>query len=116
MGAGQLTDGFTAERVRRMPEEDWRRREFREPALSRNLALRDALRPIAARHETTVMSVALAWLLAWDGVTAVIVGGRRPAQIDGWIGAADLPLTGADLSETADAVRATGAGQGPDHP
>jgi aryl-alcohol dehydrogenase-like predicted oxidoreductase len=116
MGAGQLTDGFTAERVRRMPEEDWRRREFREPGLSRNLALRDALRPIAARHEASVMSVALAWLLAWDGVTAVIVGGRRPAQIDGWIGAADLRLTGADLSEIADAVRATGAGQGPDHP
>ena len=88
MGAGQLTDGFTAERVRRLPEEDWRRREFREPALSRNLALRDALRPIAARHETSVMSVALAWLLAWDGVTAAIVGGRRPEQIDGWIGAA----------------------------
>ena len=97
MGAGQLTDGFTVERVRRMSEEDWRRREFREPDLSRNLALRDALRPIAERHETSVMSVALAWLLAWDGVTATIVGARRPEQIDGWIDAAGLRLTRDDL-------------------
>ena len=116
MGAGQLTDGFTAERVAQMSEEDWRRREFREPELSRNLALRDALRPIAERHEASVMSVALAWLLAWDGVTAVIVGGRRPEQIDGWIGAADLRLTGDDLDEIAGAVGATRAGEGPEHP
>ncbi len=116
MGMGQLTDGFTAQRVRQMPDSDWRHREFREPALSRNLALRDALRPIAARHEASVMSVAVAWLLAWDGVTAAIVGGRRPEQIDGWIGAAGLRLTGDDLSEIADAVRATGAGEGPDRP
>ena len=116
MGAGQLTDGFTAERVRELADEDWRRREFLEPALSRNLALRDALRPIAVRHETTVMSVALAWLLAWDGVTATIVGGRRPEQIDGWIDAAGLHLSTDDLDEIARAVQATHAGAGPDRP
>jgi aryl-alcohol dehydrogenase-like predicted oxidoreductase len=116
MGAGQLTDGFTAERLRELSDEDWRRREFLEPALSRNLALRDALRPIAARHETSVMSVALAWLLAWDGVTATIVGARRPEQIDGWIGGAALRLTADDLDEIAGAVRATHAGEGPDRP
>ena len=113
MGAGQLTDGFTAERVRRMPSDDWRRREFREPELSRNLALRDALRPISARHETTVMSVAIAWLLAWDGVTAAIVGARRPEQIDGWLGAARLRLSAEDLRDIGEAVRTTGAGRGP---
>lgn len=116
MGAGQLTDGFTAERVRELADEDWRRREFLEPALSRNLALRDALRPIAVRHETTVMSVALAWPLAWDGVTATIVGGRRPEQIDGWIDAAGLHLSTDDLDEIARAVQATHAGAGPDRP
>ena len=116
MGAGQLTDGFTAERVQQMSEEDWRRREFREPALSRNLALRDALRPIAARHATSVMSVALAWLLSWDGVTAAIVGGRRPEQIDGWIDAAALRLGVDDLDEIAGAVQTTRAGEGPERP
>jgi aryl-alcohol dehydrogenase-like predicted oxidoreductase len=116
IGAGQLTEGFTAERVRELPEEDWRRREFREPALSRNLALRDALRPIAERHGASVMSVALAWLLAWDGVTAAIVGGRRPEQIDGWIDAGALRLGADDLDEVAHAVQTTRAGKGPDRP
>jgi len=116
IGSGQLTESFTAERVRELAEEDWRRREFREPALSRNLALRDALRPIAERHAASVMSVALAWLLAWDGVTAAIVGGRRPEQIDGWIDAAALRLGDNDLNEIAGAVQATRAGEGPDRP
>jgi len=113
MGAGQLTDGFTAERVQGLPSDDWRRRSFREPALSRNLALRDALRPVAARHGTGVMSVAIAWLLAWQGVTAAIVGARRPGQIDDWIGAARLELTDEDQREIAVAVRTTGADVGP---
>lgn len=45
-----------------MASDDWRRRaaEFREPNLSRNLALRDDLRPITRRYGTTVS--ALPWL------------------------------------------------------
>jgi aryl-alcohol dehydrogenase-like predicted oxidoreductase len=118
MKNGILTDSFTAERVARMAEDDWRRSapNFREPALGRNLSLRDALRPIAARHGTTVASVAVAWTLAWPGVTAAIVGARAPEQVDGWIGAAALELTAADLDEIAAAVRETGAGSGPVDP
>jgi len=116
IASGQLTDGFTAERVQAMPSSDWRRREFREPYLSRNLALRDCLRPIAERHETNVMSVALAWLLHWDGVTADIVGARRPEQVDDWIGAASLQLTRDDLHEIGDAAEETKAGEGPVRP
>ena len=50
MQSGILTDAFSHARVDRMDGNDWRRRnpEFREPLLSRNLALRDALRPIAS--------------------------------------------------------------------
>jgi aryl-alcohol dehydrogenase-like predicted oxidoreductase len=116
IGSGQLTDGFTKKRVQQMPTSDWRRREFKEPYLSRNLALRDALRPIAAQHDTTVMSVALAWLLAWDGVTAAIVGARRPEQIDGWTAAASLTLTRDDLDQIARFVDETNAGEGPTRP
>src|ERR1700730_17078985 len=56
MQSGILTDGFGRVLRERMAGEDWRRRspEFREPSLSRNLALRDALRPIAARHGVSV--------------------------------------------------------------
>jgi aryl-alcohol dehydrogenase-like predicted oxidoreductase len=118
MQAGLLTDSFTAARVAALAQDDWRRRaaEFQEPNLSRNLALRDALKPIARRHGATVSSVAVAWTLAWPGVTAAIVGARRPAQVDGWIGAATLELTAADLDEIAAAITRTGAGTGPTRP
>ena len=118
MQTGLLTDSFTAARVAEMAEDDWRRRgpEFQEPNLSRNLALRDALRPIARRHGATVSAVAVAWTLVWPGVTGAIVGARSPAQVDGWIGAATLALTAADLDEIAAGITRTGAGTGPTRP
>jgi aryl-alcohol dehydrogenase-like predicted oxidoreductase len=118
MQSGLMTDGFSAERVARMAEDDWRRRspEFNPPNLERNLALRDALRPIAQRQGTSVSSVAIAWTLSWPGVTAAIVGARSPEQVDGWIGAANLSLTQADLEEIAHAIERTGAGTGPTMP
>ncbi|MEJ2371720.1 MAG: aldo/keto reductase, partial [Gemmatimonadales bacterium] len=80
------------------------------------LELRDALGPIARRHDTTIPAVAVAWTLAWPGVTAGIVGARSPEQVDGWIGAASLDLDGEDLNAIARALDATGAGDGPRRP
>jgi len=62
MQSGILTDSFDAARVARLAPDDWRRRspEFQAPNLDRNLALRDALRPIARRHEVSVSVVAIA--------------------------------------------------------
>jgi aryl-alcohol dehydrogenase-like predicted oxidoreductase len=113
--SGLLTDTFTPSHVSSMGLDDWRRTaaNFRQPALGRNLSLRDALRPIAKRHGTTVSSVAIAWTLAWPGVTGAIVGARVPKQVDSWIGAAALSLTPEDLNEIASAVERTGAGTGP---
>jgi aryl-alcohol dehydrogenase-like predicted oxidoreductase len=118
MQSGLLTDDFSAARVANLAEDDWRRRspEFQEPRLSRNLMLRDALRPIAQRHKTTVSAVAVAWTFAWSGVTGAIVGARSPKQVDGWIGAATLDLTPDDLREIAAAIERTGAGNGPTLP
>lgn len=119
MQAGLLTDAFSAERLRALPDEDWRRRygsEFQSPDLERNLALRDALRPIAERHGVAVAAVAVAWTLAWPGVTGAIVGARRPAQVDGWAPAATLALRSEDLDEIAAAIARTGAGTGPARP
>jgi aryl-alcohol dehydrogenase-like predicted oxidoreductase len=115
MQSGILTDGFSRERVQRMAPEDWRRRnaEFQEPLLSRNLALRDALGPIAARHGVSIAAVALAWTLSWPGVSGAIVGARSPAQVDGWIAAGNLMLDAADLDEIAGAIERTRAGGGP---
>jgi aryl-alcohol dehydrogenase-like predicted oxidoreductase len=118
MQSGLLTDSFTADRVANLAEDDWRRRspEFLEPNLSRNLALRDSLRPIAERYKTSVSAIAVAWVNAWPGVTAAIVGARSPQQVDGWIAAANLELTAADLEEIANPIERTGAGTGPTMP
>lgn len=118
MQSGLLTDRFDAARVAGLADGDWRRRspEFRPPRLERNLALRDELRPIARRHGATVSALAVAWTLAWPGVTGAIVGARSARQVEGWIGAAGLELSAADLDEIAAALERTGAGSGPTRP
>jgi len=118
MQSGLLTDTFTAFRVATMPVDDWRRRapDFNEINLRRNLELRDSLRSIAERHRASVSSVAVAWTLAWSGVTGAIVGARTPAQVDGWIQGASLELTAEDLKEIAAAIKRTKAGAGPNLP
>ena len=118
MQSGLLTDGFTAARVAAMPADDWRRRApyFQEPNLSRNLALRDALAPIAAKRAVNVGAVAVAWTLAWPGITGAIVGARSPEQVDGWITAAGLELDSLELAQIAGALERTGAGSGPPRP
>jgi aryl-alcohol dehydrogenase-like predicted oxidoreductase len=115
MQSGILTDTFSAARVAAFAADDWRRRgpEFKSPQLERNLALRDALKPIAARHRTTVSAVAIAWVLAWPGITGAIVGARSPQQVDGWLPAASISLTPEDLGAIASAIEQTGAGSGP---
>jgi aryl-alcohol dehydrogenase-like predicted oxidoreductase len=118
MASGILTDSFSRERVEAMSEEDWRRTSssHTEPALSRNLALRDALRPVAARHGTTVSAVAVAWTLAWPGISGAIVGARTAGQVDGWLPAGNLTLTPEDLDEIAAAVERLGVGSEPVRP
>jgi aryl-alcohol dehydrogenase-like predicted oxidoreductase len=118
MASGILTDSFSRQRVAAMAANDWRSRagHFTEPELSANLALRDALRPIAARHGTTVSAVAVAWALAWPGVSGAIVGARSADQVDGWLPAGSLELSSADLDEIATAIERTGAGSGPARP
>jgi aryl-alcohol dehydrogenase-like predicted oxidoreductase len=115
MQSGLLTGAMTTERVASMPADDWRRshEDFTGDNLRRNLALADALRPIADRHGVDVGAIAVAWTLAWPGVTAAIVGARRPGQVDGWLPAADLTLTDRDRDEVSEAITRTGAGSGP---
>jgi aryl-alcohol dehydrogenase-like predicted oxidoreductase len=118
MQSGLLTDTFTAERVQSLAPDDWRRQfhHFQSPDLERNLALRDALRPIAAKHGVSVAAVAVAWTLGWRGVTGAIVGARSPEQVDGWLAAAELRLDADDLDTIATTIRQTGAGSGPPSP
>lgn len=115
MQAGLLSGAFSKARAQGLPANDWRSRdaEFSGEKLKQNLRLAEALKPVAARRATTVAAVAVAWTLAWPGVTGAIVGARNPHQVDGWLDAAALNLDREDLEEIAASIIATGAGSGP---
>jgi aryl-alcohol dehydrogenase-like predicted oxidoreductase len=115
MQSGLLSGAFTRERAAALPEGDWRSRhpDFSGDGIERNLALAEALGPVAERLSVSRAAVAVAWTLAVPGVTGAIVGARSPGQVDGWIDASRLELTAADLDEIAAAAKATGAGRGP---
>jgi len=112
---GVLTDAFTAGTMATLPADDWRRHDalFSGPSLDGALALRDALGAIARREGTTVEAVAVAWTLAWPGVTGAIVGARRPEQVDGWVRAGSFELATQELDEIAAAIERLGVGSGP---
>ncbi len=112
--SGLLTGAFSAERAASLPADDWRsaHHDF-TTGLTANLRLADALRPVADRHGVTVAEVAIAWTLAWPGITGAIVGARNARQVDGWIAAGAVHLTPDDLDEIATAITDSGAGNGP---
>ena len=116
MASGMLTGAFDRERIEGLDPQDWRRQSpiFQEPLLTRNLALVDRLRPIAARLGVGVPALAVAWTLAQPGVTAAIVGARLPRHVDGWTPAAELEL-GEDVLRELDEVLAE-VGAGTDEP
>jgi aryl-alcohol dehydrogenase-like predicted oxidoreductase len=115
MQAGLLSGAFSAERAASLAANDWRSRnaDFKGEALRRNLAVAEAMRVVADRHGTSVAAVAVAWTLAWPGVTGAIVGARSASQVDGWIDAASLSLSSEDMAEIAAVIRRSGAGSGP---
>ncbi len=104
--SGLLSGAFDLARAASLPASDWRATapEFTGGALLRNLALANALRPIAARHGASVAAVAIAWTLAQPGVTGAIAGARKPEQVDGWLPAAGLALTDVDLADIGVAI------------
>src|SRR4051795_13177721 len=95
MASGLLTGAMTRERVADLPADDWRKRhpDFQEPRLSRNLKLVRLLRAIGRLHGRTPAEVAVAWVLHNPAVTGAIVGARRPGQVRGVVGAAQLRLS-----------------------
>ncbi|RRA49900.1 aldo/keto reductase [Acidipila sp. EB88] len=111
MASGLLTGKMTAERVREMPADDWRKKSpnFNEPKLTRNLALAALLGEIGKQHEVEAGVVAIAWTLHNPAVTAAIVGARRPDQVDGILPAATFRLAEEELTRINDFVRANPA-------
>ena len=64
---------------------------------ARGLAVLAVLDDLAARHETTVAAVALAWLIAQPTVASAIASARTPAQLAELLPMAELALSDADL-------------------
>lgn len=108
MFSGLLTGKMDRARAESLPEDDWRSRhpEFQEPNLSRNLDLVEVLREIGEAHGgKSPGEVAIAWTLRNPAITAAIVGGRRPEQVDGVVGAADLALDDTDVERIEGLLR-----------
>jgi aryl-alcohol dehydrogenase-like predicted oxidoreductase len=96
-----LTGAMTRERAVSLPASDWRSRdvEFKEPKLSKNLALVERLREVGQRQGRPPGQVAIAWALRNPAVTAAIVGARNAKQVQGNVGAADLYLAAEEIAE-----------------
>ncbi len=89
---------------------DGRRASFDFPPVDkeRAWAVVDAMRPIATAHGVSVATVALGWLLHNEFVTSVIIGAKKPEQLEDNLRASDLVLTVDELRtlETVSALPA----------
>lgn len=102
-----LSGGFLTGKYRRdhPNPEGARRTGFGFPPIdeARGFDAVDALDEIARAKGASVAQVALAWLLAQDGVTSIIIGANKMTQLDDNLQAAELELTAEEserLSQT----------------
>src|SRR5260221_5313766 len=62
-------------------------------------ALLPLLRNMAAAKQCSMAQLALAWLLARDGVSTVLLGATKPHQLADNLGAAEIALTDGELAQ-----------------
>jgi aryl-alcohol dehydrogenase-like predicted oxidoreductase len=60
--------------------------------------LRNVVAPIAAAHAATIAQVLLAWVMAQQGVAAVIVGASSPEQVEHNADVAELRLDSEEIA------------------
>ncbi len=99
--SGLLSGKMTRERIEALPDSDWRKRkgeEFREPKLTRNLAIAERVREAASRREIPPAALAVAWTLRHPAVTGAILGVRRPEQVDELVSAAEIEVGDGELT------------------
>jgi aryl-alcohol dehydrogenase-like predicted oxidoreductase len=97
-----LAGGFLSGKYSREDEkgDGGRRASFDFPPIDKNRAydIVDAMKKIAEAKGCTVAQVAIAWLLHQKAVTSVIVGAKRPEQLQDNLGAVDVALGEDDLA------------------
>jgi len=102
LAGGFLSGKYSRDGAR---EGDNRRATFDFPPVNeeRGHNVIDAMKPIAAAKGVSIARIALAWLLHQKAVTSVIIGARKPEQLDDNIAATKVALTDAEL-KTLDEV------------
>ncbi|MDR3514813.1 MAG: aldo/keto reductase [Azospirillaceae bacterium] len=102
-----LAGGFLSGKYRRdgAKDGDNRRATFDFPPVNeeRGYNVIDAMKPIAEAKGVSIAQIALAWLLHQKAVTCVIIGAKKPEQLDDNIAATKVVLTDAEL-KTLDEV------------
>jgi aryl-alcohol dehydrogenase-like predicted oxidoreductase len=100
-----LAGGFLSGKFNREgTDASGRRASFDFPPIDKQRAhdIVEAMRRIAAAHAASVSQVALAWLLAREVVTSVIIGARNPEQLDDNLKCVDLTLSAEELRQLDD--------------
>ncbi|ABD24923.1 aldo/keto reductase [Novosphingobium aromaticivorans DSM 12444] len=99
LGKGFLAGGVTS--AEQVANGDFRGTlpRFQAAAFAHNLQLLDLVKRIAAERDATPAQIALAWLLAKAPFIVPIPGTTKLHRLDENLGAADVVLTGTDLTE-----------------
>jgi aryl-alcohol dehydrogenase-like predicted oxidoreductase len=97
LSKGLLTGKFGPEST----FEDIRERdpEFVGNRYQRNLRIVDSLKEIAAGYEKTVTQLVLNWTMNFPGVTAPLVGAKRPSQVEEHVGAIGWDISSTDMTK-----------------
>jgi aryl-alcohol dehydrogenase-like predicted oxidoreductase len=106
-----LAGGFLSGKYTRnaAPEGESRRKTFTFPPVHpvQGFDVVEALQNVAARRNSTVAGVALAWLLHQPVVTSVIIGARNQTQLNDNLAAVDVKLDADDLKLIDEASKLT---------
>ncbi|HKJ33104.1 MAG TPA: aldo/keto reductase [Balneolales bacterium] len=101
-----LAGGFLTGKFRRNQDgpEDSRRKDFDFPPLDKEKAYDavEAMEEIAKKHDSSIPQVALAWLLAQDGVTSVIIGARKMSQLEDNLKSVEVDLTSEEFNRISE--------------
>ena len=102
LAGGLLSGKYSRENQK---PEDSRRSAFDFPIVDKERTWRvlDVLRPIADAHQTSVATVALAWVLAKPFVTSVIIGAKRLDQLNQNLAAVELQLSADQVKQLDEA-------------
>ena len=113
LGSGLLTGAMDEHTT--FEDSDWRSQSsaFQGEKFRTNLTVVDRLKNRAAEKGIEVSQLAIAWVLAQDGIDVAIVGARSEKNIERSLAAVDVELGEDDLAEieklTADHIEVSGA-------